>query len=262
MQPANLATDPNIDLAAVDLDYERFRELAQNPHLSAHGKIGFIDSQRVGYEDAIYRDILAKLPMLANSRNQVIVDVGPGCADLPRRLIELCQKQGHRLILVDSPEMLKQLPDVAGVTEKLPGKFPDNLAAIMAQTGPKGADAFLCYSVLHYLYVDSNLFDVVDATVQLLGAGGRALYGDIPNQSKRMRFFASETGIAFHQAYMKTTDKPVVNYNRPYPGKIDDAVLAGMIGRAQAGGCDAYLLPQDSALPMANRRDDLLFSKP
>jgi len=53
-----------------------------------------------------------------------------------------------------------------------------------------------------------------------------------------------------------------VTQDAPAPGKIDDAVLADLIARAQACGCDAYLLPQGAGLPMANRRDDLLIVRP
>lgn len=244
-----LADDPAIDLATVALDYNAFRDLARNPHLSPNGRIGFIEDQRHGYDDVIFGDILAKLPALAHTRNQVVIDIGPGCAGLPRRLIALCERQGHRLILVDGPEMLALLPDIPGTTEKLAGRFPQNQAVVQRAVGKDGAAILLCYSVLQYLYVDCNPFDVIDATIQLLRPGGRALFGDIPNLSKRRRFFASAQGVA-------------LAFNQPALGKIDDAVLAGLIARAQAAGCDAYLLPQGDGLPLANRRDDLLVCKP
>ena len=261
-RPPNYSRDRDVDLAAAQLDYQRFRELAHNPHLSPNNRIGFIEGQRLGYEVVIFADILAKLPALAASRGLVVVDIGPGCADLPHRLIALCQERGHRLILADSPEMLAHLPDVDGVTVKVPGQFPASIVQIRQAIGPMGADACLAYSVLQYLFVDSNPFSVVDATVQLLARGGRALYGDVPNHSKRTRFFASPAGHAFHMRAMQTSTEPVVAYNEPVPGKIDDAVLAGLVHRAQSAGCDAYLLPQGAALPMANRRDDLLIAKP
>jgi hypothetical protein len=61
---------------------------------------------------------------------------------------------------------------------------------------------------------------------------------------------------------MGISEKPVVEYNRVEAGKIDDAVIAGLMARAQLAGCDAYLLPQNASLPMHNRRDDLLIVKP
>lgn len=257
-----LRNSADIDLAAVDLDYDSFRALAQNPYLSPHERIGFPPAYREGFENSILADITSKLPMLTQSKGLNVVDIGPGCSNLPRMLIDLCARQQHRIVLVDSQEMLAQLPDLDTVTCKIAGRFPFNLPTVLASFGEQGAHVILCYSVMHYLYLDSNLFDVIDATIMLLASGGSALYGDIPNASKRRRFFASAAGKAFHRRFTGADTDPEVRYNHPLRGKIDDAVLAGCIARAQAGGCDAYLLPQPSTLPMANRRDDLLIQKP
>lgn len=257
----HLRRSQRLDLAAVELDYEGFRALAANPHLSAHEKIGFPDAYREGFEQAILTDICAKLPMLREAEGRTVVDIGPGCAALPRMLVDLCRDRRHRLVLVDSPEMLALLPDIDGVTLKQPGLFPKNAAAVR-ETAASPADAMICYSVLHYIYMDSNLFDFVDATVDLLAPGGQALIGDIPNVSKRRRFFATERGQAFHRQFTGSTEPHEVRWAEPCPGKIDDAVLLGLMQRAQGAGCDAYLLPQPAGLPMANRRDDLLIVKP
>ncbi len=176
-------------------------------------------------------------------------------------LMELCRQRGHTLVLADSEEMLAQLPDVPGVTRKCPGLFPRGHAAV-AELAGRPADAILCYSVLQYIYVDSNLFDFIDAVVMLLAPHGRALIGDIPNVSKRRRFFASETGQRFHREFTGSSEPLAATFNEPAPGKIDDAVLMGLMQRAQLAGCDAYLTPQASDLPMANRRDDLIIGKP
>ena len=88
------------------------------------------------------------------------------------------------------------------------------------------------------------------------------LIGDIPNISKRKRFFSSASGIRYHQDFMKTDSKPEVNYCAIEGDKIDDAVILGVIMRARSQGCDAYWLPQSSSLPMANRREDILITKP
>jgi competence protein ComGC len=256
-----LARTPPIDLAAIALDYEGFRTLAKDGRLTDQEKIGFPDSYREGFEDAIWADITGKLPMLTQGEGQVVVDIGPGCATLPKRLIALCRDRGHTLVLVDSPEMLALLPDAPGVTRKCEGLFPNNAAEVAAVAGGK-ADALLCYSVLHYIHLDASSLDFIDATVELMAPGGRALIGDIPNLSKRRRFFATEQGQAFHRAFTGSAEAYDVSQDAPAPGKIDDAILAGLIARAQSRGCDAYLLPQGAGLPMANRRDDLLLVRP
>ena len=257
--PIDLSSDPAPDLASVDLDYERFRQLARNTHLSVHERIGFPDHYRDGLEATIFADIRTKLPAL-DQKEKVIVDIGPGCAGLPRLLMELCAKQGHRLVLVDSPEMLEQLPDGADV-EKVAGRFPGNIEAVRTAAGGS-ADAILCYSVLQYMFVDTNLFDAVDQMGALLHPGGRALVGDIPNNSKRRRFFGSETGRAFHREFMKTDKDPVVTFLEPDFNKINDAVLSSLVARAQEAGWNAYVVPQARELPFSNRRDDLIMERP
>jgi hypothetical protein len=259
MSDKDLASSPNIDLASVQLDYEGFRKLAQNPNLSLHERIGFPDSYREDFEKSILEDICQKLPIL-NEKEKTIVDVGPGCANLPRMIIDLCKLNGHKLVLVDSDEMLNQLPDGPAVS-KVSGFFPANADAVRAAAGAP-VDAIICYSVFHYVFVESNPFHVVDTILHMLSHGGMALLGDIPNLSKRNRFFASPRGIRFHQEFTKSDQLPPIQEAGPAFNKIDDSVLAGLIHRAQAAGCDAYVVPQPAALPMANRRDDLLLRKP
>ena len=239
------------------MSYEGFRKLAVNPYLSPHQRIGFPDSYRQGREQAILDDIRVKLPRL-DETGRTVVDIGPGCATLPRLLLALCARQGHRVFMVDSAEMLDQLPDQPGLIKQV-GAFPH----IAAQALPQGAaDAVLCYSVLHYMFLESSVFAVLDAALALLAPGGVALFGDIPNQSKRRRFFASAAGRAHHRAFTGQAVDPEVHFNRLEQGRIDDSVLLGLMARAQLAGFEAYLVPQADDLPMANRRDDLLFRLP
>jgi SAM-dependent methyltransferase len=261
MDTPDLSQASDLDFAALELDYEGFRALARNPHLDVHGRIGFPTAYREGFEPAILADIARKLPMLLETEGGLVLDVGPGCANLPRMIIDLCAQRRHRIILADSEEMLAQLPDVEGVTVKVSGAFPA-VRQKLSEAAPEGVDALICYSVLHYIYAEGNPFEAIDAAVGLLAPGGRALFGDIPNNAKRRRFFASAAGKAFHRAYTGRDEDPVAGFNAPAPGRIDDAVLAGLVQRAQLAGCDAYVLPQPPDLPMANRRDDLLIARP
>lgn len=257
----DLSQDPKIDFATERLDFEALRKLARNPNLDVHGRIGFPTSYREGFEPAIFADILRKLPRLREAEGLTVVDVGPGCANLPKMIVELCAERRHRLVLVDSDEMLVQLPDVPGVTHKISGEFPGNWAAVAADLGP-GCDALISYSVLQVVYLSSNPFEFVDGLASLLAPGGQALIGDIPNHSKRQRFFASDAGKAFHRAFTGREEDPPTKFNTLPVGKIDDALIHGLMQRVQSGGYDAYLLPQAPDLPMANRRDDLLIARP
>lgn len=242
-----------------DLTFDGFRALARDDSLSPYEKIGFPDSYRAEHEGQIFDDIVAKLPALSTPR-RTVVDIGPGCSTLPRRIIDLAERQEHTLLLVDSAEMLAALPDAAGIC-KVAGFYPrETSEALEPYLGR--VDVVLCYSVLHYLYVETNLFDVLDRTLALLAPGGRCLFGDVPNVSMRKRFFSSDAGVAHHRAYTGTTELPRVVWPELETGRIDDAVILGLVARARAAGFDAYVLPQSPALPMANRREDLLFVRP
>ena len=93
-----------------NLNFEGFRELAKDSSLSSHEKIGFPDSYRDGKETAIFDDIKRKLSNL-NKNGQTVVDIGPGCGALAFLLIEHCLDKRHTLVLIDSEEMLAQLPN-------------------------------------------------------------------------------------------------------------------------------------------------------
>lgn len=238
--------------------FEDFRRLAQDESMSKYERIGFPDSYRQGFETAIFDDICAKVTNL-NKAGQQVVDIGPGCSDLPKMLINQCASNGHALTLIDSQEMLDLL-ESAPFIEKVSAMYPQCPDWVAGKTGK--IDAIVCYSVLQYVVVDVSFFRFLDVSLSLLAPGGQMLIGDIPNISKRKRFFSSETGVRFHKDYMKTDEAPVVEFNQIEHDQIDDAVVMSIIQRARLQGFDAYLLPQNEALPMANRREDILIIRP
>jgi SAM-dependent methyltransferase len=241
-----------------NLTYDDFRRMAQDDSLSRYEKIGFPDSYREGKEQAIFEDIRTKLPLLDESR-RVVLDIGPGCSELPLMLVEQCRERGHQLLLVDSAEMLKHLPDEPFI-RKVAGFFPHCAELFALYSGR--VDVILVYSVLHYIFAESNVWDFLDRALELLAPGGELLIGDVPNVSKRKRFFSSERGVRFHQEFTGTTEPPEVTFNRIERRSIDDAVLMSLLARARAAGFDAYLVPQRDDLPMANRREDILIRRP
>jgi hypothetical protein len=243
-----------------NLDYEGFRRLAVEPGLGPNERIGFPESYRQGKDQAILADICRKIPELEGSRERAILDIGPGCAQLPRLLASLCERQKHRLVFIDSPEMLAQLSDLPQV-EKIPGFFPRDFKEWVTRSRAT-FNAVLSYSVAHYVFVEHSIFDFVDVCMQLLAPGGVFLLGDLPNVSQRKRFFASETGVRFHQEFMKTTEAPRVEFNTIERGSIDDGVVLGIVARCRQAGYDAWIVPQAADLPMANRREDLLIRRP
>ena len=240
-----------------NLSFDDFRRMALDGSLSNHEKIGFPDEYRDGKEQTIFGDIRSKLTSL-NDRNKVVLDIGPGCSGLPLLLIDLCRVNSHSLILVDSQEMLSQLPDSAGV-RKIAGYYPR--CAGLAEFHGK-VDVILTYSVLQYVFAESNVSDFLDQSLALLSPGGEMLIGDVPNISKRKRFFSTPAGIRFHQDFMQTQDPPELICNQIENRQIDDAVVFSLLQRARQAGFDAYVVPQRPDLPMANRREDILIRRP
>lgn len=240
------------------IGFEDFRRLALDEKLSPYEKIGFPDAYRKGIEPSIHRDIVAKLPPLG-IEGATVLDVGPGCTDLPRMIIADAQRLEQSLYLVDSDEMLSLLPDTPCAT-KVAASFPDCPALLEELDGK--VDAIIAYSLLHYVFVEKNLWEFLDAMLSLLAPHGHLLLGDIPNVSMRKRFLQSEAGKAFHRSFTGTDAPPVVTPHRIEAGAIDDAVVFSLMQRARAAGFHAFVLPQPSGLPMHNRREDVLVVRP
>ena len=243
----------------LSLNFESFQRLAEDNSLSQYEKIGFPDSYRKGFEEMIFSDISSKLWLLDDTEKTVL-DIGSGCCTLPHMLIRHCAKQRHQLLLADSKPMLAHLPDEDFIN-KIPGMFPDTTEQIAA-ISPEGVDIILCYSVLQYIFIDTNVYDAVNAMVGLLKSGGEMLIGDIPNASMRKRFFSSLKGIAYHQKFTGLDTLPNIEEDEQEQRKIDDSIILSIITSIRKMGVDAYILPQSPSLPMANRREDILVRKP
>ena len=241
------------------LRYEDFKDLAKEAGLSQHERIGFPDAYREGYEEAILSDLRLKAFNL-DTPGRSVVDIGCGCGALAERMMAFCESKRHRLILVDSDEVLARLPEAPHVA-MVPGRFHQETAAALSDLFG-AVDVVLAYSVFHYVVVDSNPFDFVDRALELLAPMGQLVVGDIPNLSMRRRFFSSAAGKAYHRAFTGTDTDPDVVFNALVPMSIDDSVLLALVSRARSAGYDAYPLPQHPDLPMANRREDLLFRRP
>lgn len=239
-------------------DFDAFRSLAQDSRLSKYEKIGFPDHYREGREASIFQDIRSKLPVIDGGARR-IVDIGPGCSDLPIMLMQHCAQHRHLLWLIDNAEMLDLLPSGEGVV-KAAARFPECDDLIRTLAG--SVDAVICYSVLQYVILDVPFYRFLDRALSLLAPGGRLLLGDVPNASMRKRFLSSEAGVEYHKAYMRTENPPVLNYNVLEHDSVDDSVVMGILLRARSQGFHAYVVPQPSELPMANRREDILIERP
>ncbi len=242
-----------------NLSFDDFKDLADDDSLSMYQKIGFPDEYRKGKEELIYNDIITKLELNNDKQGKIIIDIGSGCSDVARLLITHAENNDHELILIDHKEMLDQLPDSKTVKKEY-GYFPDGTPDVV-NTYQNRADAIICYSIFHYIFYNTCSFKFLDVALSLLKPGGKMLIADLPNISKRRRFFNTDTGIAFHKEFTKTDTLPPSDHLIPAAAQIDDGVIFGIMQRYRNFGFETYLLPQHSALPMANRREDLLICK-
>jgi hypothetical protein len=240
------------------LSFEDFQTMARDQSLTPNERSGFPESYRAGAEAAILADIVGKLPALA-AEGAVVADIGCGATPLTGAIGELCRRRGHELLLVDGAEVLARVPGGPGVT-KLAGRFPDPAAIRDEWTGR--CDAIIAYSVLQFAFLDASIHGFLDGVLGMLRPGGRALIADLPNQSMRRRFLAAEAGRAFHREYVGTDSEPDLIWPALPTPELDDGAVIGLLLRARGAGFHAWLVPQATGLPMANRREDLLLERP
>lgn len=238
------------------LNYDEFKKLALDESLSSYEKIGFPNSYRKGFENLIFNDLNFKLKKLTSEKINIL-DIGPGCSDLALKIIKNSIDKKQNLHLIDSKEMLDLLPDSHHI-KKIEGFFPDT---ILKNSLKIKFDVVICYSVFHYIFAESSIKKFVKLSSEILKIGGQMLIGDIPNISKRNRFFSTKEGIRFHQKFMKSNDLPKMIVPKKNENYIDDDVLKKLVFEFNAQNCDASILTQPKSLPMYNRREDLLITK-
>jgi len=243
----------------INLNFEDFKRLALDSSLSRHEKVGFPDSYREGKESAIFADIRTKILNL-NKSDMVVMEIGPGCSQLPLMLAELSAEKSNKLIFIDSQEMLDHIPSHPCVI-KYSGAFPEAIGQEIENLRGQ-VDAIVVYSVIQYVFVEGNLFHFIDSCLELLSEGGELLIGDIPNNSMRKRFFSSTSGVDTHKKFTGSDEAPEVLFNNLEPMQIDDSVVLAILARSRAQGFHAWVLPQSTDLPMANRREDIIIRKP
>jgi hypothetical protein len=178
---------------------------------------------------------------------------------MPVMLADLCASKQGAVHFVDSQEMLQQLPDAPHI-HKWPGRYPETPALFEALAGK--VDSIIVYSVVQYVFAEGNLWDFIDRCLMLLNDGGEIFIGDIPNITMRKRFFSGNEGVSLHKQFTGRNELPNVQFNQLETGRIDDSVVLAILARARSEGYHAWVIPQGPALPMANRREDILIRKP
>lgn len=235
--------------------FKYYQDLATNDALSNTEKCGRYASQQES-EKHIFTDTLSKLPTL-NHPNKKVIDVGCGCSYPVLELIEHCHQHQHQLTLVDSKEMLDQLPN-ASFIDKIAGQFPQEK---LLEQHRNSFDVVIAYGVFQCVYSHANFIAFSDALVDLLAPGGMLLIGDISNNTKKKRYLSSESGREFHKAWSNSDDVPEVSWNQFEPNSLDDTTVIMLYSRYRQMGYETYIFPQMANLPFSHSREDLLVAK-
>lgn len=235
--------------------FKYYQKLASDNSLSNTEKCGRYASQQES-EKHIFTDTLSKLPLLT-STNKKVIDVGCGCSYPVLELIQHCHRHQHQLTLVDSGEMLEQLPN-ASFIEKIAGQFPQ---VDVIEKYRSSFDAVIAYGVFQCVYSHANFIAFTDALVELLAPGGMLLIGDISNNTKKKRYLSSESGQAFHKAWSNSDETPKVFWNQFEPNSLDDTTVMMLCSRYRQMGYETYILPQNTELPFSQSREDLLVTR-
>jgi len=207
-------------------------------------------------EKNILADVLSKL-QLSSSDSVLDIGCGPGNLLIPLSFF------AHDITGIDHPTCVERL------SERLSGSSNVNVAAgnFLDLRVDKKFTKILCYSVLQHLENRDQLFQFIDKALALLLPGGRALFGDVPNESAKKRFINSDEGQIFKQQWAQAIEAMEgVQAERVYLERVkslnfDDALVLEILRRYRSRGFHAYVLSQSSDLPFGNRREDILIVK-
>lgn len=130
-------------------------------------------------------------------------------------------------------------------------------------------DKILCYSVLQYLVNETEVFIFINKALELLVPGGKALFADIPNISKKERFLKSNYGKNIDQEYrsllkMTNKNKETVSFfeNDEELVQFDDDLVLKILKETRDDGYHSYVLDQSPNLCLGHTREDILVVKP
>jgi len=249
--------DPYCDYLSAS-SFEDFQFLAKNNSLSKYNKIGFPDELRKGYEKFIFKDILSKVGNLSQ-KNKTILDIGPGCSDLPKILIKHSKNLQQKLYFIDSEEMLSQLPETIHL-KKIFGRFPDIFKE--KNKFKYCFDVIILYSVVQYIFNENGFYKNLNLLFSKLNPGGQIIIGDIPNSSMRKRFFLSNNGLRFHNANYPQEKIPIFLFADNDKSLMNDTHVFKILKTARSFGYHAWVVSQDSRLPFYNRREDIIIERP
>ena len=235
--------------------FDAYGILAENEINSTiiNGRYDFQKEQ----EKYLCEDILDKLII---DKSDEVLDIGCGSGDISYAISQLARK----VSLCDNPKSLKRIKELH--KESKFDFYPFNF--LKADFKKLKFDKILCYSVIHYLNSEKELFQFIEKILNLLNIKGRALIGDIPNKDKLKRFLSSERGKNFFEDWEKIKKNSENKYAKvsDYFSNdinfvdINDSTVLKIISYVRSKGFNAYIYDQRSNLPFGNSREDIIIT--
>ena len=237
-------------------EYENYGKRAEGDSDPTRA-VGRYYCQRLA-ERLIVQDVVEKLQIKPTDR---LLEIGCGVGTLLIPLAFLVED----IWGVDHPAMLERLTKRCSFENGrlIAGDF---LELDKSCFDGRSFEKILIYSVLHCLPDEESYFRFMENAINLLAPGGRILFGDLPNIDRKRRFSESESGKRFENEWNSLRalepegpDVPV-EYSE---GSVivNDSLILSTLEFLRSRGLDAYIEPQDSALPFGNTREDIWASK-
>lgn len=239
---------------------EFFNELARKRILS--------NARMVPFDFEIYTktftDIDKKLKFLPADS---VLDLGGGTGQITAFIAEKVRK----VVLADgATEALTVAKDILRDLQNVTFKQVD-LNTVSLPFDDSEFDKIVCYSVIHYLDERQKCESLFAELLRISKPGGRLLIADIPLADKK-RVYLAERKKHFFKHLMASISyhfqKAVTDLIYKFKG-VDEKQVSGLhftrgdleniLGRLQ--GINYQWLIQDSSLPFANSREDLLIVK-
>jgi 2-polyprenyl-3-methyl-5-hydroxy-6-metoxy-1,4-benzoquinol methylase len=236
-------------------------------------KISFENYGRLARELKDPTEISGRYPIQSTAQRRILCDVVTKLQISPEDdLLEIGCNVGNLLIPlsfvvntvtgIDHPDCLQNL------IQRFRGENVQLVSGDFLEIAlENNFDKILCYSVLHYLSSKDEVLRFVTKSVRRLTAGGIALFGDIPNQSKKQRFLQSESGRKLDREWREQMcgQASTVGLNLsvdPNLVQFDDDLLFDICRKCRADGFEACIFPQPPDLPFGNTREDILVKRP
>lgn len=88
---------------------------------------------------------------------------------MPLILLKQAEENNNNIFFIDSDEVLEKIPSSKNLT-KIPAFYPKCYNFIKEYK--EKFDAILVYSVLQYIFVETNIYEFLDTTLSLLKISG------------------------------------------------------------------------------------------